>query len=109
MRNKQKCECAHERDLTRQGTLNGEEVTRSGAEKAKRGNDKQSGDVTRSRKRGDARSDFGAYKARGRGSGRARRHVTGRERKEARYREGCIRRDVIAVGEERHVTDVTSA
>ena len=67
--------------------------------------DVTSGDVTRSRKRGEARSGFGAYKARGRGSGRD---------KEARYREGCDkegrdRRDVTAAGEERYVTDVTSA
>ena len=69
------CERAHARDSTRRGTLHGEDVTRNGADKAKRGHDiddkgrdegsdKQSGDVTRSRKRGDARSDFCAYKAR---------------------------------------------
>ena len=84
MRNKQRCECAHEGDLTRQGALNGEDVTRSGADKAKRphdiddkGRNKRSDDgvssgddVTRSRKRGAARSGVGANQARLRGCGK---------------------------------------
>ena len=84
--------------MTRQGTLNGEDVTRSGADKAKGGHDIDdkgrdkgsadsvaSGDVTRSRKRGDAEAAWVRIRL-GEALDVTRRHVTGRD---------AIRRDVI--------------